>query len=200
MAPRSELRQLSPETAAVLKLDEQLTVAGVVSRSGWSIDDALIVLTDASGESVGATRTREDGHYALGLPPLGCYVLTALDPHTAVAQSEDVVISAQRRRFNLVLPELRELPTSDTATPTTWYEESDSGPDEGSNRSKPAQGVQGALGGVGAAALGACQQLTRSHTFPSLIWCPRAVLPTSAQRTATASRIRLSSTRAMVRL
>lgn len=105
-SPRSELRRLSSETVTVLTLDEQLTVAGVVSRSGWPIDDALIVLTDSSGQSVGVTRTTEDGHYELGLPPLGRYVLTALDPDTAVAQSEDVVISAQRRRFNLVLPEL----------------------------------------------------------------------------------------------
>lgn len=67
--PRSELRRLSSETVTVLNLDEQLTVAGVVSRSGWPIDDALIVLTDVSGQSVGATRTTEDGHYELGLPP-----------------------------------------------------------------------------------------------------------------------------------
>jgi hypothetical protein len=67
-----------------------------------------VVLTDASGESVGATRTDEDGHYELGLPPLGRYVLTALDPRSGVAESEDVVISVQRRRFNVVLPELAD--------------------------------------------------------------------------------------------
>nr|WP_281258430.1 MFS transporter [Nocardioides gansuensis] len=117
-AARSELRQLSPETVSVLELDERLTVAGVVSRGGWPIEDALVVLTDASGESVGVTRTDEEGHYELGLPPLGRYVLTALDPQTGVAESEDVVISAQRRRFNLVLPELREPHGSDVATPT----------------------------------------------------------------------------------
>ncbi|WP_206062803.1 MFS transporter [Nocardioides piscis] len=115
-AARSELRHLSAETTTVLRLDERLTVAGVVSRGGWPIDDALVVLTDASGESAGATRTDEEGHYELGLPPLGRYVLTALDPSTGFAQSEDVVISAQRRRFNLVLPELLE-PTD--APPTT---------------------------------------------------------------------------------
>ena len=48
--------------------------------AGLSIDDALVVLTEASsGESVGATRTDDEGHYELGLPPLGRYVLTALD-------------------------------------------------------------------------------------------------------------------------
>lgn len=105
-AARSELRQLSPDGAPVLEIDQRLTVAGVVSRDGWPVEDALVVLTDASGESVGATRTDEDGHYELGLPPFGRYVLTALDPASRVAQSEDVVISAQRRRFNVVLPEL----------------------------------------------------------------------------------------------
>ena len=118
-AARSELRQLSPETPSVLEIDQRLTVAGVVSRGGWPIDDALVVLTDASGESVGATRTDEEGHYELGLPPLGRYVLTALDPRSGMAESEDVVISAQRRSFNVVLPELPEPQRSDVATPTT---------------------------------------------------------------------------------
>jgi MFS family permease len=104
-AARSELRQLSSDTSSVLELDQRLTVAGVVSRDGWPIEDALVVLTDAAGESVGATRTTETGHYEMPLPPLGRYVLTALDPGTGIAESEDVVISAQRRRFNLVLPE-----------------------------------------------------------------------------------------------
>jgi hypothetical protein len=62
----------------------------------------------SSGESVGSTRTDEEGHYEIGLPPLGRYVLTALDPGTGVAESEDVVISAQRRRFNLVLADPSE--------------------------------------------------------------------------------------------
>lgn len=105
-AARSELRHLSPDSAPLLEIDQRLTVAGVVSRGGWPIEDALVVLTDASGESVGATRTDDDGHYELGLPPLGRYVLTVLDPRTGTAESEDVVISAQRRRFNVVLPEL----------------------------------------------------------------------------------------------
>jgi hypothetical protein len=88
-----------------MRLDRRLTVAGVVSRDGWPVDDALVVLTDAAGESAGATRTDEQGHYEIGLPPLGRYVLTALDPRTGVAESEDVVISAQRRRFNIVMPD-----------------------------------------------------------------------------------------------
>jgi hypothetical protein len=107
-APRSELRELSPDTVPVLAVDQRLTVAGVVSRDGWPVDDALVVLTDSSGESVGATRTDEQGHYELGLPPLGRYVLTALDPSTGTAESEEVVISAQRRRFNVTLPERAE--------------------------------------------------------------------------------------------
>jgi hypothetical protein len=118
-AARSELRDLSPESASVLQIHERLTVAGVVSRSGWPIDDALVVLTEASsGESVGATRTDEEGHYELGLPPLGRYVLTALDPRSGMAESEDVVISAQRRRFNVVLPELPHPEEAEAATPT----------------------------------------------------------------------------------
>lgn len=108
-AARSELRQLSPDSPSVLRIDQRLTVAGVVSRGGWPVDDALVVLTDAAGESVGATRTDEEGHYELGLPPLGRYVLTALDPRTGTAESEDVVISAQRRRFNVVMPEVSEV-------------------------------------------------------------------------------------------
>ena len=76
---------------SILEIDERLTVAGVVSRGGWPIDDALVVLTDASGESVGATRTDDDGHYELGLPPLGRYILTALDQSSGMAESQDVV-------------------------------------------------------------------------------------------------------------
>ena len=116
-AARSELRELSPETPSVLEIDERLTVAGVVSRGGLPIDDALVVLTEASGESVGATRTDDEGHYELGLPPLGRYVLTALDPRSGMAESQDVVISAQRRRFNVVLPELPRPEVAAAATP-----------------------------------------------------------------------------------
>ncbi|MBC2932503.1 MFS transporter [Nocardioides sp. zg-1228] len=105
-AARSELRQLAPDAVPVLHLDQRLTVAGVISRGGWPLSDALVVLTDSSGEAAGATRTDEEGHYEIGMPPLGRYVLTALDPRTGAAESEDVVISAQRRRFNLVLPDL----------------------------------------------------------------------------------------------
>lgn len=117
-AARSELRELAPEVAPVLKIDQRLTVAGVVSRGGWPVGDALVVLTDASGESVGATRTDDEGHYELGLPPLGRYVLTALDPGTGMTESEDVVISAQRRRFNVVLPEVPEPEHTGSASPT----------------------------------------------------------------------------------
>jgi len=107
-AARSQLRQLSPEVESALRLDERLTVAGVVSRGGWPIDSALVVLTDSTGESVGVTRTDDEGHYQLDLPPIGRYVLTALDPETGWAESQDVVVSVQRRRFNVVLPEAAE--------------------------------------------------------------------------------------------
>jgi MFS family permease len=107
-APRSELRGLSPDDVPVLEVDQRLTVAGVVSRDGWPVDDALVVLTDASGEAVGATRTDDQGHYELGLPPLGRYVLTALDASSGTAESEEVVITAQRRRFNVTLPTVPE--------------------------------------------------------------------------------------------
>lgn len=116
-AARSELRHLSPGNASVLEIDERLMVAGMVSRRGWPIDNALVVLTGASGESVGATRTDDEGHYELGLPPLGRYVLTTLDPGSGTSESQDVVISAQRRRFNLVLPDLSE--STESPTPTT---------------------------------------------------------------------------------
>lgn len=116
-AARSELRQLSPDAVPVLQLDQRLTVAGVISRDGWPLSDALVVLTDSSGESAGATRTDDDGHYEIGLPPLGRYVLTALDPRTGIAESEDVVISAQRRRFNVVLPDVPEPRQPDGAEP-----------------------------------------------------------------------------------
>lgn len=114
-AARSELRQLAPEVVPVLEVAERLTVAGVISRGGWPIEDALVVLTDATGESVGATRTDEGGHYELGLPPLGRYVLTALDPGSGRSESQDVVVSAQQRRFNMVLPELPEPTESEVA-------------------------------------------------------------------------------------
>ncbi|GAA1919451.1 MFS transporter [Nocardioides hwasunensis] len=107
-ASRSELRPLTPESPARLEVLERLTVAGVVSSDGWPVEDALVVLTDSSGESVGATRTDEGGHYELGLPPLGRYVLTALDPRNGLAESEDIVVSAQRRRFNMVLPPVED--------------------------------------------------------------------------------------------
>jgi MFS family permease len=104
-AARSELRDLSPRNRSVLTVDERLTVAGVVSRNGWPVEDALVVLTGVTGEAVGVTTTAEGGHYEVGMPPVGRYVLTALDPASEVAQAKDVVVTAQERRFNIVLPD-----------------------------------------------------------------------------------------------
>ncbi len=122
-APRAELRHLDPAQAASITLEERLTVAGVVSRGGWQVEGALVVLTDASGESVSASRTDEQGHYELPLPPLGRYILTALDPESGIAQSEEVVVSAQRRRFHVVMPEapaeLDLTPGPGTASPSS---------------------------------------------------------------------------------
>ncbi|PUA80129.1 MFS transporter [Nocardioides currus] len=112
-AARSELRPLTPDATPTLQIRERLTVAGVVSRDGWPVADALVVLTDASGESMGATRTDDEGHYELTMPPMGRYVLTALDTASRVSQSEDVVVTAQRRRFNVVMPEVVEEETTD---------------------------------------------------------------------------------------
>lgn len=114
-AARSELRELDPATVPVLEIEHRLTVAGVVSRAGWPVEDALVILTDTAGESVGATRTDDGGHYEMGMPPGGRYVLTALDPRDGTAQSEDVLVSAQLRRFNVVMPELREDADAGTA-------------------------------------------------------------------------------------
>ena len=58
---------------------------------------SLIVLADGTGNS--AAKLFKTNVWRL---------YQALDPHTRAAQSQDVVISAQRRRFNLVLPDLPE--------------------------------------------------------------------------------------------
>lgn len=86
-----------------MTLEQRLTVAGVVSRDGYAITDALVVLTSAEGEPVDTTRTDSGGHYALAMPPLGRYILTVLDDETGLAESQEVVITAQRRRFNVVM-------------------------------------------------------------------------------------------------
>lgn len=102
--PCALLMELDAEhTDRTVTLEQRLTVAGVVSRDGYAITDALVVLTSAEGEPVDTTRTDSGGHYALAMPPLGRYILTVLDDETGLAESQEVVITAQRRRFNVVM-------------------------------------------------------------------------------------------------
>lgn len=106
--PRSELRHLGTDEPNILELEDRLMVAGVVSAGGWPVDNALVVLSAVSGESVGATRTDEDGYYQMAMPPVGRYLLTALDPTRGAADSTEVIISAQGRQFNVVMPDPAE--------------------------------------------------------------------------------------------
>lgn len=76
-------------------LTEPLMLTGVVSRGADALPNALVTLSATSGELRASTRTSNDGHYRLRLPPPGHNVLTVMDSDTLHTQSIKIFTTTQ---------------------------------------------------------------------------------------------------------
>lgn len=103
--PYARLAHITPDQPGQqIRLAPRHTLSGLVSRDAVAVADALVVLLDPEGQCAGSTRTDQRGHYRIGLPPIGPYVLAVVDPETGTTEAHDVVVTPQRRQFNVVLP------------------------------------------------------------------------------------------------
>jgi MFS family permease len=96
--PRSRIMTLtdgSPLPPIVLR--QRLTLTGLITGDRERpVSDALVVLTRASGETVGSTRTDHDGRYEIPRPANGRYVLTVVDRGGALGARPVTVWEAAR--------------------------------------------------------------------------------------------------------
>jgi carboxypeptidase family protein len=82
-APPSTVLELTADPAAErIVLTRPLTLAGRVTQTGRPLSDAPVWVTKPSGEVVVNTRTDDFGTYSVPLPPIGRYLITALDRDT----------------------------------------------------------------------------------------------------------------------
>lgn len=96
--PRSRIMELDdthPLPPIVLRQRYRL-VGTITDMLGDPVADALVVLTRATGEMVGATRTEHDGTYEFSRPANGRYVLTVSSPDHAIGARPVTVWEAVR--------------------------------------------------------------------------------------------------------
>ncbi len=94
--PRAEVLEFRDEnTHQHITLTDQLTLSGTVRRDGEPIADALVALSEATGEVVRSVRTDDDGYYRMPLPAAGRYIVTMLEPDTRHAHPRKVVLDVR---------------------------------------------------------------------------------------------------------
>jgi len=96
--PRSRMMRLdSDDPLPPIVLRGRLRLRGVITDAdGQPVSDALVVLTRASGESVGSIRTEHDGSYEIPRPGNGRYVLTVVSRDGAIGARPVTVWEAAR--------------------------------------------------------------------------------------------------------
>lgn len=75
-------------------MNRRLQLTGWVTDEGEPLGAALLSLIRHSGDYAGTTAPDPDGHYELGLPPPGRYVLTVIETATGRTRSRAVQIGA----------------------------------------------------------------------------------------------------------
>lgn len=102
-APHSQLVELSADKPADIVLDRRLLLSGNVTDDGKPIGGVMIALIKHSGEYAGTTTADENGHYEMGLPPAGRYVLTAVDHATGRTRSRTLTVLASATTLDIDL-------------------------------------------------------------------------------------------------
>lgn len=79
--PRAEVLEFCDEnTHQHISLTDQLTLSGTVRRDGEPVGDALVALSEATGEVVRSVRTADASFYRMPLSAAGRYIVTMLEP------------------------------------------------------------------------------------------------------------------------
>jgi MFS family permease len=96
---RSEMTGLSE-----IMLTEQLILPGRVTRGEQPVPRALVSLSEATGASVGALTTDEQGRWCMPLPTPGRYVVAVLAPDTGATAARKVVMDARSAVVDIPIP------------------------------------------------------------------------------------------------
>ncbi|MDO5502232.1 MAG: MFS transporter [Actinomycetia bacterium] len=102
-APHSSLVDLSADDPTHVILTRRLLLSGQVFDDGEPIGDVMIALIKHSGEYAGTTTADASGHYELGLPPPGRYVLTAVDHATGRTRSRTLAVQSSSMSLDIDL-------------------------------------------------------------------------------------------------
>ena len=97
---RSEMTGLSE-----IMLTEQLILSGRVTRGEQPVPRALVSLSEATGASVGALTTDEQGRWCMPLPTPGRYVVAVLAQDTGAAAARKVVLDARSAVVDIPIPD-----------------------------------------------------------------------------------------------
>jgi MFS family permease len=100
-APQSELfDHTGAATVHDIVLQRPLTLHGQI-RSTDEVGDAMVALTRPTGEVIATTRTDPTGAYTLPLPPVGQYVITAVDAAAQQCLSRSVTVTGQSMNIDI---------------------------------------------------------------------------------------------------
>ena len=103
-APSSQVLDFADSSSTQhILLARRLTVSGSVGDGVRGLDGALVTLTKATGEFVVSTFCDPDGRYEVPLPPVGRYILTAMDSGGRSSESVHVVLTARSAVVDVVL-------------------------------------------------------------------------------------------------
>lgn len=91
--PQSGLLELTGGDMGTLELPRRLLLLGTVTDDGVPAPNVLLSVIKQSGEYVATDHTDLDGRYELPLPPVGSYVLTAVDQESGRTRSRAVHIT-----------------------------------------------------------------------------------------------------------
>jgi hypothetical protein len=97
---RSEMTGLSE-----IMLTEQLILSGRVTRGEQPVPRALVSLSEATGASVGALTTDEQGRWCMPLPTPGRYVVAVLAQDTGAAAARKVLLDARSAVVDIPIPD-----------------------------------------------------------------------------------------------
>jgi len=105
--PRAEVLEfVDAHARQPIILTDQLTLSGTISRAGSPVGDALVTLSEATGEVVVSVRADHAGRYRMPLPAAGRYIVTMLEPDEMHAFARKVVLDVRSAVVNIEAPEL----------------------------------------------------------------------------------------------
>lgn len=101
--PMSGLVDLGDGRLDRIRMNRRLQLTGLVTDDGHPLGAALLSLIRHSGDYAATTEPDPDGHYEIGLPPPGRYVLTVIETETGRTRSRAVQIGSASATLDIDL-------------------------------------------------------------------------------------------------